>query len=74
MKTVITTPIKSTEIVYPCLMEYKNNGIYFVVFFSSACSGVIVYGSGVGNPFGTLRDRWDMRTFKRFEGVVELSN
>lgn len=70
---------KQEEVTFPVLMEYIDVGDgKFVVMFTSNTEGVVVYSEHTNRFVGERNDDWfcynDTRIWKKFTGVVELSN
>ena len=61
------------EIKYPCLMQCKDEGHEFIVFFISDSEGVVV-GDCRDYDNGHYCDRWSMSDFTPYEGKVILQN
>lgn len=80
MKSIIKSDVgdKQEEIVFPVLMECKVFKEKLIVMFTNATDCVVVYSQHKTHKAGDINKGWigivDTDTWKKFTGVIELSN
>ena len=73
MKAVINEK-ETPKYEYPCLKEFKGDGLHQLVLFKKEKSGTLIYQNPDNRQTGHHADEWPEYLFTPFTGSITLSN